>query len=330
MVAVCALLWWWLTRAAPRRGARTTYTLGDAQPPTATASTAWGSRWRRWFERAPDVEVSAVAPRAVRPGQSFRVQVLLAARTAMADHLARVAAGAVDAQTVPPRSLFAPLGRHVSVEFTLECSQPCTVAPTHLSVVWTGTPVAIGFQVNTAAALAGDRLLIDVNVFVDRVCVGHLPIDLSVGEGEAVRTAPTAPTRLQRPERVFMSYNHQDLAQVIQVARALRRFGIEAFMDRLSIEGGDEWEPRLNYELQRCDVFMLFWSSSAAGSDWVLRETKRALALNRGSARRVPRIVTHVLGPPPPAQPPAGLEALHFNDPVYAQWQATMSAPSQS
>ena len=320
-LALLLLLWWWLKRLTAAQ--RDRYTLGGGSEPRDRGD-AWWTRLRR----APDVDVSAVVPTSVKEGVTFRVQAVLAPREAMSACLDGLKRGAADVLPVAPRPLFTTPRRRALVELTVECAQAAHITPTHRRIEWNGGPVTVGFQITPAEVLRGDSLLVEVNVFVDRTCIGHLPIDLPVGrEAPATRTAAV---RLRRPQRVFMSYNHEDLPQVIHVARALRRFGIEPFMDRLSIEGGEQWRPRLERELERCDVFMLFWSASAAKSAWVVREARRALELNGASPRRRPRIVTHLLGPPPPPEPPAGLEHLHFNDPAYAVWQAAMSATPQA
>jgi hypothetical protein len=59
---------------------------------------------------------------------------------------------------------------------------------------------------------------------------------------------------------------------------------------------------------------MLFWSSHAAKSDWVLREAEYALGLQYVSGGDVPDIVPVMLEGPPAPLPPPVLAHLHFND----------------
>jgi len=83
----------------------------------------------------------------------------------------------------------------------------------------------------------------------------------------------------------------------------------------LSIEPGERWEQRLYEEIDRCDLFLLFWSKNAARSEWVLREAERAVARQDASEGTEPDITPIVLeGPPVPEPIPDWLQHLHFND----------------
>ncbi|MEO7223909.1 MAG: TIR domain-containing protein, partial [Devosia sp.] len=68
-------------------------------------------------------------------------------------------------------------------------------------------------------------------------------------------------------------------------------------------------------EIDRCDLFLLFWSSNAAASEWVTRETDRAVARQHASTVGVPEITPVIIEGPPVAAPiPSSLRHLHFND----------------
>ncbi|WP_284620224.1 TIR domain-containing protein [Aquabacterium humicola] len=280
---------------------------------------------------APErAEISALVPTAVRPAQPLRIEVFLGPAGTLLALLDERAAAHPDREAADVRPLFTPLAAGTRIELTLECPDAQRIAPTSLALIWQGQTLSVNFQVLPPKQPEGPALLVDVNVFVEGVCIGHLPITLPYVQGaQAVPAAApangVAQVGLMPHRRVFMSYSSDDRAAVIEATRVLRRFGIEAFMDRLSLEGGEDWEPRLYRELEACDAFMLFWSAAAAESAWVLKETQCALSRQRTSADRRPKIVTHLLGPPPPASPPRGLEALHFNDPMYALWEASRS-----
>ncbi len=279
------------------------------------------------WPRRDAVDLSAVVPREVQAGLVFRVEAVLARPAQIDAAVARLVGQRGTVTAGPARSLFARLARGSRIEFTLECAQAQTITPPLQSIEWHGDPAAVAFQITPNEPLRGSMLLVDINLFFDRVCIGHLPLELPI-----VAAADIVPQRCaavyRRPERVFMSYTEDDRAEVMAVARALRRFDIEPFMDRLSIEGGEDWESRIELEIEACDTFMLFWSPAASGSTWVVREAARALALNQASSVRRPKIMTHLLGAPPPARPPAGLERLHFNDPLYALYELSLRAPA--
>ena len=277
----------------------------------------------------PDrVEASALVPRSVARGEVGRIEAVLARRGGMARALAKFSAGRDELLPAPARELAAPLARNTVLELTLECAQADLVTPKLQRLQWTGAPLTAGFQVRPSADIVGRTLFADLNVFVDRICVGHLPLTLPVveqaGHADASSSPAAAPFDVAR--RLFMSYTDADRAQVLPIARALKEIGVEAFMDRLSLEGGEDWESRLWTEIDACDCFMLFWSKNSAASLWVQRETLHALNRQRGTPQRRPKIVTHLLGKPPPAAPPTALASLHFNDPVYAAWEAAVAA----
>jgi hypothetical protein len=316
-VLLIAAAAWWLGHARLTLSRRPRdYSVGGARAEPSAPDVALSPRDR--------VQASALVPKAVARGQVFRVEAVLARPRDMAHALAALNADPQALESVPPRGLAALLRRESVLEVTLDCADAASIAPRSRRLVWTGAPLTAGFQVRPRADLEGDRLLADVNVFVNRVCVGYLPLSLPVqaaGDGTPAR----AEAAFEVPRRVFMSYTGSDRDHVLPIARALRSIGIDAFMDRLSLEAGEEWEERLYAEIDACDCFMLFWSPAAARSPWVEREAVRALNLRRASATRRPKIVTHLLGKPPPAAVPPSLAALHFNDPAYALWEAAVA-----
>jgi hypothetical protein len=103
--------------------------------------------------------------------------------------------------------------------------------------------------------------------------------------------------------------------QVLKRAQALRAAHIEFFQDFLSIEPGERWERQLYKEIDLCDLFLLFWSASAAKSEWVLREAELAVARQNASPDEEPDITPIILeGPPVPQPIPDSLKHLQFND----------------
>ena len=79
-----------------------------------------------------------------------------------------------------------------------------------------------------------------------------------------------------------------DRGEVIKRAQGLKAGGTNFFNDLLSLEPGEEWEKRLYEEIDRCDVFYLFWSSRAKASEWVMKEIEYALARRAASSMATP------------------------------------------
>src|SRR5262249_3970091 len=98
-----------------------------------------------------------------------------------------------------------------------------------------------------------------------------------------------------------------------QVIRALK---MEFFQDVLKITPGERWERRLYSEIESCDVFLLFWSSHAKASKWVVREAEYALQVSKNVLGQPLEIIPILLEGPPPPDPPPSLQEIHFNDPI--------------
>jgi hypothetical protein len=118
----------------------------------------------------------------------------------------------------------------------------------------------------------------------------------------------------RRYQYAFLSYASADRVEVLKRAQALKAIRIGFFQDLLHLEPGERWQRRLFEEIDKCDLFLLFWSSSAARSDWVLKEAQYALNRCRSSADQLPEITPIVLEGPPIPTPPNELAEIHFND----------------
>ena len=94
----------------------------------------------------------------------------------------------------------------------------------------------------------------------------------------------------------------------------LRQLSIEFFQDLLSLEPGERWAKALYKNIDKSDVFFLFWSSAAKQSEWVMKEVRYAMERKGGDEFAEPEIVPVIIEGPPAAAPPPELQHLHFND----------------
>lgn len=92
----------------------------------------------------------------------------------------------------------------------------------------------------------------------------------------------------------------------------LPRAGIEFFHDVLTLEPREKWEKTLYKEIEKSDVFFLFWSNAAKNSEWVMKEVR--YALKEKALLGNPEIVPVIIEGPPPVAPPPELKDIHFND----------------
>jgi hypothetical protein len=182
------------------------------------------------------------------------------------------------------------------------------------SLIWRGRPAACQFAVSTPADSAESQHVLTARLLVDGVPLGRLAFTMAVDAGAVAETPELTGDDAARYSRAFLSYSSLDRPEVLKTAQTLRATGIDFFQDILSIEPGEAWRERLFAEIDRCDLFLLFWSSHAASSDWVRQEAEYALARHRGSAEASPDIRPIILEGPPIPRPPGSLASLHFND----------------
>jgi hypothetical protein len=267
-------------------------------------------------ETADLVEISAFAPEAGGIGGQVLVQALL---HALADaDAAEARARAADPSAVPraTTTLATDIARGKRVDMLLEAGELAVDEPAQ-SVVWWGRPSACQFLVTIPpGTLAGTRHL-RITVLLDRIPIGTLRFALKIAAllSEPEMMSRIAPGAAKHYEYAFLSYASPDRVRVLQCAQMLNLLGIDFFHDVLRLPPGKEYEERIFAAIDRCDLFLLFWSTSAARSEWVQREAARAFARRQGSAEETPEITPYLLeGPPVPQPIPAFLSHLHFND----------------
>lgn len=262
------------------------------------------------------VATGVVAPVVVARGVAFRIWVSISREKELAA-IVKSRANQLGAVAAPPQKLSEKIQRGALLDVVLTGSTLMT--PLSVKFRWEGCPLESSFQVKIDEAQAERQVLFDVAIFSDNLCLGVIPLSVDV---ELSATTPAAQdARLSVPRRVFLSYSSPDRGLALDIARAYRRIGVETFMDRLSLEGGELWEERLGAELDRCDAVYLLWSRASAASQWVRWEIRRALDRRRTDPKRLPVIITHIVGGPPPVEPPDDLKALQFNDPALALWE---------
>src|ERR1700747_447318 len=54
----------------------------------------------------------------------------------------------------------------------------------------------------------------------------------------------------------FLSYASQDAEAAQKICEALRASGIEVFLDRSELRGGDAWDQKIRREIQACALFV--------------------------------------------------------------------------
>lgn len=203
------------------------------------------------------------------------------------------------------------------------------------TMVWVHSPQAVQFGVTVPPDRHAGAVIGTVIVSRDAVPIGQLKFTVRVdasGSAGAIAastvTASTVTAGMHHYRRAFVSYSSADRAEVLKRTQMLAEVGIEFFQDILSLEPGDRWEPAIYQEIDRCDLFLLFWSTAAKASEWVAKEWRYALNRHGGDETAPPQILPVIIEGPPPVSPPAELRSLHFNDPIIYFIAASLPKPS--
>jgi len=194
-------------------------------------------------------------------------------------------------------------------------------------LVWTGQPEAVQFVVTVPAHHPPGSAILTLTIGVDGIPLGRISGTINVvAEASEASKASESSSKLEpsplgeeavRYEKAFTSYASADRAEVLRRVQAVRAVGLKCFQDVIDLEPGQRWEQSLYKHIDECDLFLLFWSTHAKNSEWVMKEARYALARQAGKPSAPPAIRPIVLENPP-ALPPSDLAHLHFND-LFAQ-----------
>jgi hypothetical protein len=280
--------------------------------------------------RTDIVDISVFGPDALKAGGSCLIQVFLHALNQAAEVIGRAKESDPEAQRRALKTLATEIARGQRIE-VLFLGGGLTSEAAKQDLVWRGDPAACQFVVSAPANTAGQTFFPSIQILLNSVPIGSVAFKLPVTADEP-HAAPSGirGERAQRYRYAFLSYASGNRAEVLKRAQGLRAAGLDFFQDLLTLEPGEQWEKKLYEEIDRCDLFLLFWSSQAKLSPWVLKETAYALTRQKSSGEQLPHIVPVIIEGPPPPSPPDDLKDIHFNDSliyVLAAVEATAVKP---
>jgi hypothetical protein len=257
------------------------------------------------------VDASAFAPTRARAGEDFLVQIFLhtPSDATAADGLAHEAEPGTVRRGVATLEVEVERGQRIGIVLD---APGLTIDEPSQSLIWRGEPRACQFVVTIPPEQAGRDCRIKARVLIGAIPVGALRFTLKVVPTEATTPLDLTGDVAQRYGRAFLSHSHEDRVKVLSHAQLLEAAGIKYFQDIASLRAMEHWEPRLHREIDGCDLFLVFWTASAARSEWVERETRYALARQTASSDGAPDISPIFLEPDPP-RPPEWLHSRHFD-----------------
>jgi hypothetical protein len=267
-----------------------------------------------------EVHCTVFAPLQASPGDSFLVQVF-AHLAEQARQLAAMAKAAdADAMRRDSVELDERIERGQELVFQLTMHGLDVREPTTMPLVWKGKPKSVKFDVYVPDGCPLKDVTGTVDVYLLNVPIGKLRFKLEiVARTQApvgLTPQPVPGQKFIRYRYAFISYASEDRAEVLRRVQVLPLVQIDYFQDITSLDPGDRWAQELYKEIDKSDVFFLFWSKAARDSEWVEREVLYALEHRHGDDGDAPDIKPVILGGPPPVTPPERLRSLHFNDKI--------------
>lgn len=261
------------------------------------------------------VDCSVFSPSSITPDDMFLVQVFVHLPEEVKIVKQYAQQFDPDAKQLGVKSLGIPIQRGSELTFNLSIPK-LEVDESVQRLIWNGRADSIQFGVTVPADITQKTVIGTVTVSQNTIPLGHLKFKLSI--------IPSASSTSKEPQLVgevarhytkaFVSYSSKDRTEVLKRVQGLAVSGITVFQDILNLEPGERWEKELYRNIDQCDLFLLFWSTAAKESKWVLKEVLYALERQGSDGLRSPEIIPVIIEGPPLIPPPPELQDLHFND----------------
>jgi RNA polymerase sigma factor (TIGR02999 family) len=117
-----------------------------------------------------------------------------------------------------------------------------------------------------------------IGFYVPPLLIAEIAVTMRIERDRAEAPARSSAAPYQR---VFVSYSHDDSDIANQLEKAYTAIGIEYMRDIRFLRSGQKWTPELLNKIDKAEVFQLLWSHAARRSDYVTKEWRYALTLQR-------------------------------------------------
>lgn len=142
------------------------------------------------------------------------------------------------------------------------------------TVMWTGILSNCSFDCYILETLGVEDLYCQIKLDVNGVMIGEMNFVTRIVESPRMLNTNINSKTFKR---IFISYAHQDIAIVKNLAFAYKAQGVDYFFDRDKLNAGDVFEEVIFNYIDLADLFILCWSENASHSDYVSKERKYAL-----------------------------------------------------
>lgn len=172
---------------------------------------------------------------------------------------------------------------------------------------WTGRYLTFSFPFEIPEHYSKKQILFRATVYFNDLVATRLKIIANCS------SARDQKAQLIREDvlSAFVSYASQDRSRVAAIIQGMQkaRPDMDIFFDVEYLRSGENWERRIQEEIEKRDILFLCWSKNARDSAWVEKEWRHALS-NKGldSIDPIPLV------PPTECPPPEELNSKHFND----------------
>lgn len=259
---------------------------------------------RKKKSKFDDVQFRAAAPAMIRPGEYFPVKVMMYPEE---DH-----ARADREQSALGEQVKASSGSVIQAQldqqFRIALRSPDVPELCESETLrWNGRYAAVDLDLLLPADFDKNQLRLHCRVYDEDAAVTDLKVILQVNAPQS----QNLPCEKCVFRSAFISYASEDREQVANRIQGIELAAphLDLFFDVKDLNRGEHWEPRLYQEIEKRDLFYLFWSKNAAASPWVAKELQHAI-----THKGLDRIEPVPLEPPEECPPPEQLRDRHFND----------------
>jgi TIR domain len=185
--------------------------------------------------------------------------------------------------------------------------------PEQRTIVWRDKFTEAPFKIEYADQSTASNICTgSVAVSTNGSLIAQLPVSLPVSRRSDALFPPFRTVSTGMLRHVFGSYARED-AEIVTCFRAVyKALGIYLFVDTLDMPSGAAWEQYLEQQIERSDVFQLFWSYASAASPAVESEWQHALTV-AASLPRQAEFIRPVYWTKPCPDPPELLSGINFD-----------------
>lgn len=198
------------------------------------------------------------------------------------------------------------LGKKIKLDVHLH-SPDVTIEESEEVLYWNGRYSVCEFIIEVPSDFPKPQIRLTARIYYEQALLQKTTMIVDLSETHQTYR----PTDYKSGSSAFISYAHEDLEKVTGRIQGMwiRDPDYNLFLDIINMRKSEKFEPRLYAEIEKRDLFYLFWSRNAAASEWVSKELDYAL---KTKGKEAIEIIPLEL--PDVCPPPKGLEDLNSSN----------------